>query len=240
MFLDELEIGQPIKIVAKTKEESFEFDTKVVETTKKNHSAFVGLVFNANGKVIDFGGKGIVRQVHIFPEGSSPLVFKNVLITIVRKKTEGYVYCIYCPSEAVVLNRRQSYRMYIGKDIEMQCGFNHSTINAILKDVSASGFAISVNQKELDEKNLELRENQVVHFVLSERIEEMYKNYNFQMYGLIVRQEKTENGVVVYGCKLNNKVAGLENYIAIKERLRIKQNSLNKNYNIYSKGEENQ
>ena len=60
------------------------------------------------------------------------------------------------------------------------------------------------------------------------------------MYGLIVRQEKTENGVVVYGCKLNNNVVGLENYIAIKERLRIKQNSLNKNCNIYNKGENNQ
>lgn len=240
MYLDELVVGQPIKIVAKIGEESLEFDTEVVDVSKKNHSIFAKLVFHANGKVIGFNGKGIVRQVHIFPEGNSPFVFRNVSIAIVRKETKSYVYCISCPSEAIALNRRQNYRMYIGKDIEMQCGPNHSVINATLKDVSASGFAVSVSQKELDERNLELHENQTIHFVLNERIEEMYKNYNFQMYGLIVRQEKTENGLIIYGCKLNNKVVGLENYIAMKERLRIKQNSLNKSCNIYNKGEKNQ
>lgn len=67
-----------------------------------------------------------------------------------------------------------------------------------------------------------MHEGQVIHTVLNDRIDEIAKNYTFQLYGLIVRKVELENGRVIYGCKLNNPVPGLENYIMIKERIRIR------------------
>ena len=42
------------------------------------------------------------------------------------------------------------------------------------------------------------------------------------MYGIVVRSQDLENGKIVYGCKLNNHVGGLENYVALKERMNLK------------------
>ena len=74
---------------------------------------------------------------------------------------------------------------------------------------------------------MELEINQTIHTVFSDRIEETFQNFSFHLYGIIIRKDELENGKVVYGCKLNAKVPGLENYIMLKERLRIK----NKNGN---------
>ena len=45
------------------------------------------------------------------------------------------------------------------------------------------------------------------------------------MYGLLTRTQELENGKILYGCRLNNPVPGLEAYIMKKERLRLKKSN---------------
>ncbi len=61
----------------------------------------------------------------------------------------------------------------------------------------------------------------VVHTVFNDQIEETRKSFSFHLYGVIVRKQEMENGLIVYGCKFNNKVPGLESYIRLMERIRL-------------------
>jgi len=62
---------------------------------------------------------------------------------------------------------------------------------------------------------------QIVHTVLNDNLEEIYENYSFQIYAIIVRKEELDNGKVIYGCLLNSRMPGLDKYIMTKERLRL-------------------
>jgi hypothetical protein len=72
-----------------------------------------------------------------------------------------------------------------------------------------------------------LEVNQTVHAVLNDHMDETAENFNFHLYGLVARIQELENGLFLYGCRLNNPVPGLEQYIIKKERavLRKRQSS---------------
>lgn len=218
MFLDELASGQIIKLEAKIGEESADFETTVQESLPKKHAIFTEIV-KRNDKVISFRGKGLIVDLNVSPSDSAPLVFKNVKIDLMKKQDGSLCYCISTITEAKVLNRRQAYRCYTGIATTVQCGSNKAAYDAIIKDVSTAGFAIATGPET------EFHENQVVHTVLNDYLEEIAETYSFQLYGIIVRCQELENGQIVYGCKLNQKVPGLDAYLMKKERLRLRKNN---------------
>lgn len=220
MFIEELQNGQTITLEAKIGTETVKFDLEVLDSIPKKHIILTDIV-TKNDKIITFRAKGLLVDLFIQLEEKPPMVFKNVQVMLVKEGEEEYRYAISTSLEAKVLNRRQNFRVYIGKDVVVQCGANHSAHDAILKDVSSTGFAITVRERE-DEEGEIYRVNQIIHTVLNDRIEEISMNYSFQLYGIVVRREEVENGLVVYGCRLNAKVPGLDNYLMIKERIRIK------------------
>lgn len=215
MYLNDLEQGQKINLTARIGSEILEFESTVVDTVASTHSILAETIIK-NDRVISFKGKGLLVDLMIYSADNAPKVFKNVSIKLVQLKGIIY-YNISSLAEALTLNRRQSFRMYVGEAVVIQCGSNHSTVDGVLKDISNTGFAVT-----LEEARVEMHEGQVIHTVLNDRIDEIAKNYTFQLYGLIVRKVELENGRVIYGCKLNNPVPGLENYIMIKERIRIR------------------
>lgn len=217
MYLDDLEQGQNIILNARIGNELLEFETKVTDTVKNTHSILAEVVMK-NDRIISFKGKGLLVDLMIYLPDNAPRVFKNVQIKLVQSNGV-LLYSISSIAEALSMNRRQNFRIYIGEAIVLQCGANHSTVNAVLKDISSTGFAVT-----LEEGRVTMKEGQVIHTVLNDIIDELGKNYSFQLYGLIVRKVDLENGMVVYGCKLNNHVPGLENYIMVKERIRLRDN----------------
>ena len=86
----------------------------------------------------------------------------------------------------------------------------------MIKDVSTTGFSVTCS----DETDFHV--NQVLHVILNDYFEDTAENFNFHLYEIIVRVEELENNKVVYGCRLNSRVIGLDAYIMKKERLRIK------------------
>ena len=118
-------------------------------------------------------------------------------------------------------NRRQSYRCYVGIETAVQCGLNRAAHDAIIKDISYNGFSV------VSKEDLKLEVNQTVHAVLNDHMDETAENFNFHLYGLVARIQELENGLFLYGCRLNNPVPGLEQYIIKKERavLRKRQSS---------------
>lgn len=219
MFIEELQSGQEIKLVAKIGEEEVEFVTTVQEPIPRKHSVITDAV-RKNEKVVTFHGKGLIVDVLVNPSDSAPLVFKNVSIVLTKKvNDDSFVYVISTITEAKVLNRRKCFRTFVGKEISVQCGSNHAAYDAVLKDISATGFAVVMGTSPEEPR---FRENQVIHTLLNDYIEDTQQQFSFQLYGIIVRIEETDNGKIIYGCKLNTKTPGIEAYVMLKERIRIR------------------
>lgn len=100
-------------------------------------------------------------------------------------------------------------------------GLNRAAHEVIIKDISYNGFSV------VSKEDLKLEVNQTVHAVLNDHMDETAENFNFHLYGLVARIQELENGLFLYGCRLNNPVPGLEQYIIKKERavLRKRQSS---------------
>ena len=135
------------------------------------------------------------------------------ITTNVVKRADGTLcYTVFSIAGSKTYNRRQSFRCYVGIETALQCGLNHSAHDAIIKDISYNGFSV------VSKEDLHLELNQIVHAVLNDHLDETAENFNFHLYGLVTRVQELENGLFLYGCRLNNPVPGLEQYIVKKER----------------------
>ena len=215
MFIDELAIEQEVTLTARIGHEQIEFKTIVRESIPRKHMILTDIV-RKNERIVTFNGKGLIVDLDVSPPDSAPLVFKNVKVILQKKSDDSYCYSVSTITEAKVLNRRQAYRCYVGVSTTVQCGSNRSAHDAVIKDISTLGFAVTASA------DTEFMEGQVLHALLADYIEELAENYAFHLYGIIVRRQELENGQVIYGCKLNNRVPGLDAYIMKKERIRLK------------------
>lgn len=215
MYIDEIATGAEIKLHISVGQQALDFSTTVRSTDPRTHSIETDVIMKDH-RVVNITGKNVIVDVHAFPAESLPMVFKHVRVSFV-KNSDKFSYRMVSAVPAVGLNRRECYRVFIGKNIALQCGSNKKTIDAILKDISSSGVAFTVN--ECDDEDFVV--GQVLHTVFDDRLEETSENFSFQIYAVVVRKEELENGKVIYGCLLNSRMPGLDRYIMTKERLRI-------------------
>lgn len=220
MKLEELTPDLNISLIATINGEQLTFETKILEVYPKKKMVLAQPVMR-NEKVVSFHVKNLMLSMIVNFEGAQPVMFKNITAGLVKKQDGELVYSLTTPLEGKAINRRGSYRCFVGSNIQLQLGLNHKTCDAVLRDVSSTGFAI------VCDGDVELKENQVVHLVFQDRIEELAKNFNFQLYGIIVRIEELERGRMLYGCRLNTQVPGLDNYISIKQRIQLRNSSGN-------------
>ena len=139
--------------------------------------------------------------------------------TLLRRSDGTLCYSLTTIAESVAYNRRQNFRCYVGIETSIQVGTNRAAHEAIIRDVSSNGFAV------VCDSNVKFPSGSLVHVILNDKIEEFGEHYNFHLYGLVARIQELENGRTVYGCRLNNHVAGLDSYLMKKERNRLKKNS---------------
>ena len=221
MYIDELEKGQKITLTVKIGTELVDFETVVQDSIPKKHAILADVVKD-NDKVVSFNSSTISIDLNMYPSDSAPVVFRKVKVILYKDKSGSIFYAITTNSQSVTVNRREAFRIFVGENVVVQKGMNRSANDVILKDLSGQGFSITV-----DDNVAEYEINQTLHTVFNDRIEETCQNFSFHLYGIIIRKSESENGKTVYGCKLNSRVPGLENYVMLKERIRLK----NKNGN---------
>jgi len=215
MFIDEIATGTEVQLHITIGTQTLDLNTTVREGNSRTHSIVTDVIVR-DGKVVNISGKNVLVDVIFIPSEGLPRIFRNAKVAVFKDK-DKYSYRITSLIQAVGLNRRESYRVYIGKDITLQCGSNKKTIDAVLKDISSSGVAFTLNSG--DDSGFEM--GQIVHTVLNDNLEEINENNSFQIYAIIVRKEELDNGKVIYGCLLNSRMPGLDKYIMTKERLRL-------------------
>lgn len=218
MKIEELTAEQPVTLLANLNGEQLTFATKIQEVYPKKRLVIAAPIYQAD-KVISFRAKNLIVDLLVNMDDVQPLFFKNVTVTLMKKTDGSLCYRLETIAEGKSFNRRQNFRCFIGTAITMQCGINRSTCGAILRDISISGFAVVCN------RNTTLEANRIIHILYEDYLEETNQKFLFHLYGIIVRTQELENGRILYGCRLNNQVMGLDAYIMTKERLRLKKNN---------------
>lgn len=214
MQIEDLAPEQPITLLVVAGDQQLEFSSTILEVLSRKHTVLATPV-TKDDKVIAFNGKGIlIHLIVTFPD-EKPHIFQNVTIRTVKRKDDSLCYTITTIAESKVYNRRGAFRCYIGIDTHVRIGANRGAVDAILKDISMTGFSFTTSCEK------EYAENDMVHAVINDYIEETCHSYSFHLFGTIVRHYPLENGYMVYGCKFNTKVSGLERYIMEKERIRL-------------------
>lgn len=215
MRIEELRPGQELTLFVSVNDNTLVFTSKVQEINPRRHMIFADAVFQ-NGKPISFRGKGVILNVLAAVEDEKPQLFKNVSNTLLRRSDGTLCYSFTTIAESVAYNRRQNFRCYVGIETSIQLGTNRAAHEAIIRDVSSNGFAV------VCDSDVKFPSGSLVHVVLNDQIDGFGEKYYFHLYGLVARIQELENGRTVYGCRLNNHVAGLDAYLMKKERNRLK------------------
>ncbi len=228
MQIVDLTSGQPFTFLIVANEQKLEFSSSVIESLPRKHMILATPVIKDN-KIINFHGVGFIVHIIVALPDQKPQIFQNVDAYTAKLKDDSLCYFVKSTTESKELNRRGAFRCFIGIDTSARIGTNHSTIEVTIKDVSISGFSFTCSSET------DLQENENVHLVLNDYIEETAKNYSFHLFGTIVRSFQLENGKYVFGCKLISKIVGLDKYIMEKERIRLQRNRRSNSYNANNK-----
>ncbi len=217
MRIDEIKEGQKLTLLVNVNNENLTFET-IAEQSMIGKNMVLAKTLSVNGKFLTFKGNNITVDLVITPEEDLPQIFKNVSIALVKKFDGTISYSITSIAQSKTYNRRENFRCFVGVHTSVQKMLNTVPYDAVIRDVSVGGFAVVVPSE------LEFNNDQVVHVVLNDYIEETCEKFSFHLYGMVVRSETLDRGRTLYGCKFTKPVHGIENYIMKKERLRLKKN----------------
>lgn len=215
MHIEELEVGRSLTIQVVIGAEQLEFPLTVLEVVPKKHGIFTTAILR-DEKVLSFKAAGILTHLIVAFNENKPHVFYNVTIQTLKSDDGNYCYFISTPAPSKEFNRRGAFRCYVGLRGSVQVGVGTTGLDTTIKDVSATGFSFV-----LPATAKAIKAGSIAHIVLADYLKETGENFKFPLTGIVVRSYKMENGNVVYGCKLNAKVIGLDRYILVKERLRL-------------------
>ncbi len=216
MNIFELTPGQSITIFVNTPDQKLEFRTTIAEAYPKKRILLAAPIY-MNEKLLTFRGNNLLFDILVCPEdGSTPQIFKNVDIKLVKKPDGSVFYTLFTIANSKSYNRRGAFRCSIGLATTVQCGTNRVPYDAVIKDISTTGFSFILPI------TCQVDPNNVVHMIVNDYIEETAERFNFNLYGLIVRSYELDPYRMAYGCRLNSPVIGLDKYLITKERIRMK------------------
>ncbi len=218
MRIDEVKVDQNVTLMVNINGEQLTFDT-VVEQVSPGKSTILLKTLYVEGKVVTFRGNNLTVDLLVKPEDDVPQIFKPVTITLVKEFDGTLSYSVTSVVSSKVYNRRENFRCFVGIPTSVQKMLNTVPYDAVIKDISVGGFSLVVPDE------LKFENEQIIHVVLNDFIEELSETYSFHLYGLVVRSEELDKGRTLYGCKFNKKIAGIENYIMKKERVRLKKST---------------
>ena len=218
MRIEELSPNLNITLFVNISDQQLTFESKILEVYPKKRIVLAQAIYR-NDRIVTFKGANVSVDVLVTIGEEKPQLFKKVEVTLVKKGDGSLCYNLATSNESKPVNRRQSFRCYVGRNSTMQYGPTHASVEVIIRDVSITGFSVVCDEE------LPLEKNQVVHVVLTDYLGSENEKYSFHLYGLVARTQEMGRNRVLYGCRLNNPVPGLEAYIMKKERLRLRESS---------------
>jgi hypothetical protein len=218
MRIEELTTGTGITFYVNiANNQRLTFDSQIIEINLKKHLILAEAIIK-DEKVLSFKGSAVSVDLVVTVPDSKPILFKNISVETLKLADNSFCYNLAAAKEGIPYNRRDSYRCFVGNASVLRDNKALKDYNIILRDVSSGGFSVTCGPE------LELNNEQLVHVLLEDYLEELNQKYSFHLCGITVRKQELEHGKIVYGFRLNNHVGGLETYLTQKERLSIKKN----------------
>ncbi|NLG05140.1 MAG: hypothetical protein GX567_15120 [Clostridia bacterium] len=219
MEISEIEIGLPITLEIKKDEQKIQFNSAVEGIDEPRRLIFLTVV-EKDGKLINFGSMPINLVIH--RDDDVPILFRNCHIELVKAADNKYMYCTVLKGLGVPYNRRNAFRCFVGLDVVVQVDSHKSTFDAILRDVSSTGFGLVFRKKDLE--NQEFGIGTQCHTHLVDAIDKFQK-ININLHGVICRIAEVDEEKVVYGCELMIRAYEIDKYIRAKERENLRNRS---------------
>lgn len=215
MRIEELLPGQKVTLMVNVNGKLLEFESLVQDTYPRKRYILLDPIKQGD-KALSFKGKGIIVNLIVTIGNEKPHLFKNVTILLQKKLDGTLCYQVSTIADSVIYNRRENFRCFVGIHSSVQGGANRAAHPTVIRDISYTGFSVICDaETEFDPRH-------VLHTVLRDRIEETEQNFAFHLYGTIARVQELDNGKVLYGCRLTDRVPGLDKYIMAKERTRLR------------------
>lgn len=192
IFLTDLIEGSTVTVSSGNNGQTVEF----TGTVTKVYDSFICLdIPKVDGKVLSF--KGVKTNVMAAVEESTLYQFTDCMIVYLKG-----AYVVKCTKEGRKVNRRKSFRVGVSI-IGSMYRLGVDPVNVYVRDISETGFSITTD-KEL-----------AVNDEICVRYDDL--GYKIVLNGKIVRTVE-QDGKNVYGLQQTKENAGLNTYIANKQR----------------------
>lgn len=205
MKLQEIKDGEPIVITVKNEADAeVEYRTQVQFC--KQDILFIEPI-RVNDRLVSFKGGNLRIMVTYVPKDEMPVEWKGCTVKDIVYGGKRY-HLLYCVHEGKHINRRSTYRQYVGYNAILQLGPNRKTIDVTIKDISVTGISF-VSVKHYEKKDIGL-------FHLSYVDEEF--GITVQLSGEVVRIEELPDTRTLYGCRIVETSLNVGSYIAHKQK----------------------
>ncbi len=175
----------------------------------KQNLLFIEPIVHGN-LVVNFDIGNVKNSVVYVGEDGKPLIWEGCVVKNMVYQNKKY-HILYSDKEGKKLNRRESYRQFIGTRGILQIDNTHETKEVIIKDISLSGIALVLD----DSTQL----TDIGNFHLN--YEDRDCKINVQLAGRLIRQEDADGKRRIFGGVINRSNVDLSGYITTKQKLEI-------------------
>lgn len=201
MKFEDCEPGAAISITLNNDGKKFPMSSKIITIID---DSLVVEPFKLNDAIVEFNARIEIELMVIRPN-DVPYYWQRVVIN--RKiYHDKEVHVITSRLPGVKMNRRHSFRVFIGNSVKMT-GASEDAMNVVLHDLSTGGFSIEVP------KDIEIPMHSKVVVEYSDNAMKKY----YELGGRPIRKLEMER-FTIYGCILDNRNTGdLQNYLNEKQ-----------------------
>lgn len=194
--LSELEPGSPIIVLASNEDGKLELNANILKIAKENLAIIS--IDSETGQRLNFNNVRI--EIEYVPNEGIPMIWRTAQIVTVQSQ-----YVLQVSGDAVRNNRRGCFRVGVSKIARLRVK-GKGDREALVRDVSLSGFGVTDRKKEL---LLKMGDDVMVFFDDA--------GHSLNLAGKVVRIDETEE-YTAYGFSITNMCKDLSSYISVKQR----------------------
>lgn len=164
--------------------------------------------FEHNGSCITFNSPDLTMEVLAVRPGEVPYLWKGVKVT--KSQVDGHpCHCISSTVTGVRLNRRNSFRVFVGIEGSMMEMAGHRTAKILVKDISSTGIGFILDKPELEE----FKPGTMLHITY----EDPDMRFKVDVEGRVVRKAEIDNISTLYGLHFTRLYPQIDQYITKKQ-----------------------
>ena len=219
MKINELTPEDKLTISIQVSGKMMEYPTSVAEIA--DDTVFLEPI-EIGGKKLSFTSDNISVNLIHYNENDMPDIWRGVKLPMVERKGQKYYRCTN-KMNSIKLNRRSSYRMFVGEKGTAQIGLSRNGIDVLVKDISEDSFAFIVDS----EKDAQVNLAAPVRLIFE------VDDYKFSLFGSIVRIDEK-----LIACRLTIENKQISKFIAYKQRVKMNLDARNNRLNAADTKEE--